>query len=176
MSEPQAVAECSVERRHYCQAFRQGDADAVRAIDRQIPSPDRSASWDEYVRRFLAASSLGVSVARWSGSEVAEIDGQIVGFLLAETEKREFGLPTETRVVAVAVRPEVRRRGIGRRLIDALKAHCRENGVAEITAVLRVEDERDVAFLRACAFEPSSRRFVHASERFLSCKVEAARL
>ena len=38
--------------------LRHDDADAVRALDRQILGPDRSRTWDQYVERFLAVHEL----------------------------------------------------------------------------------------------------------------------
>ena len=123
------------------------DADEVRKLDGLILGPDRSGTWDEYVGRFLATSKVSVmSMPTW-GSFVAEEDGQLVGFILAERQSAGYGLPPGVRIVAIAVHPEHRRKGIGRLLVQALKNDSKARGVSQIFSALRVEDERDFDFL-----------------------------
>ncbi len=129
------------------------DADGVRELDTLILGPDRSNTWNEYVGRFLASSRVSMmSMPTW-GSFVAEEDGRLIGFVLAERQSVGYGLPPGARIVAVAVHPEHRQKGIGRRLLQAVKDDCRSRGVRQIFSVLRTEDERDAEFLASCGFD-----------------------
>ncbi|MEX0760925.1 MAG: GNAT family N-acetyltransferase [Dehalococcoidia bacterium] len=144
--------------------LQETDADGVRALDEQILGRDRSASWNEYVERFLRMSRMHtMTIPSW-GSQVAEIDGKVAGFILGERQTIGYGMPIGVRIVALAVHPDYRRRGIGRKLVDALKAHCREHGVTQVYSVLQAEDERDARFLAACGFD-------QAPVRVLACKL-----
>ncbi len=138
------------------------DADDVRKLDGLILGPDRSGTWDEYVGRFLATSKVSVmSMPTW-GSFVAEEDGELVGFILAERQSAGYGLPPGVRIVAIAVHPEHRRKGIGRLLVQALKNDSKARGVRQIFSALRAEDERDFNFLMSCGFDGANVRVLTA--------------
>lgn len=138
------------------------DADDVRKLDGLILGPDRSGTWDEYVGRFLATSKVSVmSMPTW-GSFVAEEDGEVVGFILAERQSAGYGLPPGVRIVAIAVHPEHRRKGIGRLLVQALKNDSKARGVRQIFSALRAEDERDLNFLVSCGFDGANVRVLTA--------------
>ena len=122
------------------------DADRVRELDGLILGPDRSGTWDEYVGRFLATSKVSIMSTPTWGSFVAEEDGELVGFILAEPQSAGYGLPPGIRIVAIAVHPEHRRKGIGRLLIQALKNDSKARGIRQIFSALRSEDERDLEF------------------------------
>lgn len=136
--------------------LRQDDADAVRELDKQILGQDRSQTWDQYVERFLAVSDLDSLILPPWGAHVADHDGRIVGFIFAERQSRGYGLPPGARLVALAVHPDFRRRGIARRLMDRLAEECRGEGIDELYSVLRSEDERDQAFLQSAGFDDAS--------------------
>lgn len=135
--------------------LQRDDADAVRELDSMILGQDRSSTWAEYIDRFLAFSRLGTQALPWSGSQVAEVESGIVGFLLAERQSSGYGLPPGVRVVAVAVHPEFRQQSIGRKLVEALRADSKRQGIKHIYSVLQDRDERDAEFLRGCGFEPA---------------------
>lgn len=138
------------------------DADDVRKLDGLILGPDRSGTWDEYVGRFLASSKVSVmSMPTW-GSFVAEEDGQLIGFILAERQSAGYGLPPGVRIVAIAVHPDHRRKGIGRLLVQALKNDSKARGVRQIFSALRAEDERDLNFLVSCGFDGANVRVLTA--------------
>ena len=109
--------------------LQRDDADAVRELDSLILGQDRSSTWAEYIDRFLAFSRLGTQALPWSGSQVAEVEDGVVGFLLAERQSSGYGLPPGVRVVAVAVHPKFRNQGIGRKLIEALRADSKRQGM-----------------------------------------------
>lgn len=134
-------------------ALTSDDAAAVRQLDQEILGADRSSSWDEYMDRFLAMSRLSYATRPWWGSQVAEVDGRVVGFILAERQSAGYGLPPGARIVAIAVHPDFRRIGVGQRLIDALKDDCRRQGITQIYSLLEMEDQRDADFLEACGFD-----------------------
>ena len=139
------------------------DAAAVRQLDQLILGDDRSSSWDEYMDRFLATSRLSYATRPWWGSQVAEVDGRVVGFILAERQSAGYGLPPGARIVAIAVHPESRRLGVGKRLVEALKADCKRQGITQIYSLVQMEDQRDADFLEGCGFD-STKLKVYLSE------------
>ncbi len=135
--------------------LQRDDAEAVRELDSLILGQDRSSTWAEYIDRFLAFSRLGTQALPWSGSQVAEVEDGVVGFLLAERQSSGYGLPPGVRVVAIAVHPDFRNQGVGRMLVEALREDSRRQNMKHIYSVLQDRDERDAAFLESCGFNPA---------------------
>ena len=135
--------------------LQQDDAGAVRMLDASIQGDDRSTTWDTYVERLLSIIELDwLQYPPW-GCFVAEDDSGLVGFLLSERQTTAYGLPPGVRIVAMAVEPSRRRRGIGSQLIKALEVQAREEGIDQIYSVLLAEDERDSEFLETAGFNAS---------------------
>jgi len=113
------------------------DIDAVLAIDKKI---SRGQGLITY--RDMVAVDPGGALDL---SFVSEVDGQVVGFILARLTY--VGVPfIELAVIqAVVVDPDYQRRGIASRLVNALLGHCHAEGVNTIRAVL---DERNTELRR----------------------------
>ena len=135
--------------------MRSDDADEVRRLDQLILGDDRSSTWDQQVTRFIELSDYGALPHRSLGCFVALRNNMLAGFLLAEVQAGEYGLPRGMWVVAVGVHPDERRQGIGRMLVEQLQAQCAERGIDSIYAVLRPEDARDMTFLASCGLSAS---------------------
>ena len=73
---------------------------------------------------------------------VAEMKGRVVGCCALQIYSRRLG-----EVRSLAVHPEFRGRGIGRKLVAACQARARERGVKEILAVTS-----EVMFFECCGF------------------------
>lgn len=131
----------------------QGDAERVIQLDRLITGADRSATWDQYVGRLLSIIALdSFEYPPW-GCFVAECGNEIIGFLMAERQTQAYGLPPGVRIVAIAVHPDYRRRGVGAQLVEALCDRARAEGIDDVFSVLPEEDERDSAFLERQGFK-----------------------
>jgi amino-acid N-acetyltransferase len=74
---------------------------------------------------------------------VAESDGRIVGFAALEIYSRKLA-----EIRSLAVEPDFRRHGVGRRLVQACVDRAREAGVFEVMAITSTE-----AFFLACGFD-----------------------
>jgi ribosomal protein S18 acetylase RimI-like enzyme len=101
--------------------------------------PDVLALWAD--SRSAAASTpdtpAGIERLRaqdGDGVLVAELDGRIVGVLIAASDGWRGNM------YRLAVDPSHRRRGIARRLVAAGEAHLRELGVTRVTALVETDD------------------------------------
>ena len=130
--------------------MRADDAGDVRDLDQLILGDDRSATWDAHVARFLEISDYETLVHPPVGCFVARQGGRLLGFILAEMQAGEYGLPRGLWIVAVGVHPDARRQGVGRMLVEQVVRQCKQTGVSDIYAVLRPEDARDIEFLSSC--------------------------
>jgi [ribosomal protein S18]-alanine N-acetyltransferase len=64
----------------------------------------------------------------------------------------------EAELLLIAVRPEARRTGLGRKLMQDLLAQARSGGVAQLFLEVREGNSPAVALYRAAGFEPIGRR------------------
>jgi len=113
------------------------DIDAVLDIDRKI-----SGGRGLITYRDMVAADPGGALDL---SFVSEVDGKVVGFILARLTY--VGVPfIEIAVVqAIVVDPDYQRRGVASRLVNALLEHCHAEGINTIRAVL---DERNTDLKR----------------------------
>lgn len=131
----------------------QSDSEAVRQLDKEILGPDRSATWDTYLDRFLAIVEMDALPYPPWGCFVAEEEGRLVGFLFAERQSTVYGLPPGARIVAIAVHPDFRHRDVGTGLVNSLIAQCENEGITQVFAALLAADRRDAQFLRSLGFD-----------------------
>jgi predicted N-acetyltransferase YhbS len=97
------------------------DIDAVLAVDRKITGQRRAVTYTD-----LITGDLGGVL---SLSFVAEVNGEVVGFILAQ--QAVVGEPvTEVGLIQIlGVQPEYWRQRIATRLVDALLEACRKRGL-----------------------------------------------
>jgi ribosomal protein S18 acetylase RimI-like enzyme len=67
----------------------------------------------------------------------------------------------EAELLAIAVAPDVRGRGIGSALVEAFTAELRRRGVEGARVVVAAGNERAVRVYEACGFKPATRIEVH---------------
>ncbi|MFC1543059.1 ribosomal protein S18-alanine N-acetyltransferase, partial [Candidatus Neomarinimicrobiota bacterium] len=78
---------------------------------------------------------------------VAEDEGLVVGFLTGMTVLDEFHLHN------LAVHPDFRGRGIGRKLVEALESLCRQRDLRRIILEVREDDEIARRLYQVMGFE-----------------------
>ena len=129
-------------------ALAPDDLAAVVAIDAAIEGRPRRA----YVERRLAAAlrepALHAQFAVVSGT------GDLAGYILARLLEGEFGRSRRgLRLEMIGVRADMRRRGAGRRLTDALVQWAQRHGVHELQTSARWRDAEMLRWLDAVGFE-----------------------
>lgn len=136
----------------------QSDSAAVRKLDEEILGPDRSATWDSYLDRFLAIVEMdSLPFPPW-GCFVAEEGDNVIGFLFSERQSTVYGLPPGARIVAIAVHPDYRHNDVGTSMVNALIAQCENEGITQVFAALLAADRRDAKFLQTLGFDGAAVR------------------
>ena len=82
---------------------------------------------------------------------VAETAGRLDGACMAGYDGHRGWL------YAVAVRPDVRRRGLGRNLVEATLAALRERGCIKVNLQIRADNAAVESFYRSLGFAPEAR-------------------
>jgi ribosomal protein S18 acetylase RimI-like enzyme len=90
------------------------DVPAIARLDRKITGRDRARYLARKAGEVLRESAVRVSL-------VAELEGQLAGFLMARVDFGEFGRAEPTAVLdTIGVDPEYARRGVGAALLEQL--------------------------------------------------------
>ena len=119
------------------------DLDQVAAIDLEITRLPKPGYWAEIHQRY------GSGRRQQRFFLVAEAAGRIEGFVIGEVRDWEFGSPRCGWVFAISVRPETRLAGVGSRLLEAICAGFRRQGVTKVRTMLARDNSLILSFFRS---------------------------
>ncbi len=90
---------------------------------------------------------------------VAEVDGEVVGFMLGEVRSGEFGLEEATGgIEVVGVDPDHRGQAVGRHPAEATFDHFKTCGAGTVRTLVAEKMESIAAFFTSVGFEPEPLR------------------
>lgn len=129
----------------------EADVDPIVAIDSMYFGTERP----EYYREKLAAATRGAGI---NTSLVAEVDGQVVGFMIGALYTGEFGIPeTAATLDTIGVHPMVRGKGVASKLLEQFSDQVKKLGVSTIHTLLDWNDKNLLLFFQRSGFVPSAR-------------------
>ena len=124
------------------------DIEAICKIDERITGKYRPEVWEDRVMYYIRRDP--------DSSQVAEVDGKVVGFMLGEVRGGEFGLEEPTGWVEFfGVDPSAREKGVGRSLVEAVFTAFKQRGAHVARTMVRGEDREIDAFVRRIGFAPA---------------------
>ncbi|HUQ42085.1 MAG TPA: GNAT family N-acetyltransferase [Candidatus Limnocylindrales bacterium] len=124
------------------------DIESICKIDEQITGTYRPDAWEDRVMYYIRRDP--------DSSQVAEVAGKVVGFMLGEVRGGEFGLEEPTGWVEFfGVDPRARQKGVGRSLIEALLGRFKDKGAHVARTMVRAQDRDIDAFIRRNGFTPA---------------------
>jgi len=131
-------------------SLKKEDFKAVVQIDEKIFGRARP---EYYETKFIRALDEKERVAL---SLVAEIDGQVVGFVMCEIYVGEYGIPATTATLdTIGIHPEYQGQGIARQLMDEFIGHLRKAGIKKINTLTNWNDWQLIRFFSASGFVPA---------------------
>ena len=119
------------------------DLDRIIAIDRTVTGVEKTDYWYEVFHRY------GARTPRQRFFLVAEVGGQLEGYVVGEVRDWEFGSPPCGWVFGITVRPEARLDGIGSALLAAICHAFRRAGVSKVRTLLSRDNHLILSFFRS---------------------------
>jgi ribosomal protein S18 acetylase RimI-like enzyme len=127
--------------------MRTQDADAVLRVNEKITGTPHEAQWESKIIEHLSSHPLGCLVA--------EVGGDVVGFILGDIRGWEFGIPKSGWIEIVGVNPEFQGKGVAKALIEKLNVYFQNHNVEKVRLMVNWNDGSLVSFFRAVGFERS---------------------
>lgn len=125
------------------------DISAIVRIDERIGGIYRPEIWEQRVGFYLRRDP--------GASQVAEVDGKVVGFMLGDLRAGEFGLEEPSGwIERFGLDPAHRGRDLGKTMFAAIRGHFQEAGVKTIRTLADRTDTRVGGFLDALGFSASA--------------------
>jgi len=116
--------------------MRKSDVEPVAEIDYKVFGKRRPEYYERRVAEFLDEDS-----GRLVTSLVAEVGGQVAGFIMGSVYLGEFGIPeTMASIDTIGVDPHHQRQGIAGYLLDEFKTTVRKAGVAKVHTLVNWTD------------------------------------
>lgn len=125
--------------------MREEDLQKLKEIDQALVGPERALSWPLRVEAHWW-------VYRPLLNFVAEVDDEVVGFLLGDIRGAEYGTDISGWIDMMGVAHEHQHKGIGRRLVEAFCKECQRNEV-KTRIIIREDDQRLKGFWTSVGFQ-----------------------
>jgi ribosomal protein S18 acetylase RimI-like enzyme len=130
-------------------SLAEGDLDSIVRIDANAVGRARRDYYRDRVTAALRDSRIRASL-------VAEVDGLVVGFLMATMHYGEFGRPEPAAVIdAIGVDPAFRGRKVAKALLRQFLMNAAALGVERVQTEVRWDDVDLVGFFSSQAFRPA---------------------
>ncbi|MFQ5695506.1 MAG: GNAT family N-acetyltransferase, partial [Terriglobia bacterium] len=137
--------------------MREGDLAAVVAIDAAATGRRRPRYFKLMLERALKHAALQISL-------IAELEGQVAGFLLASLYYGEFGVAEPTASIdAIGVEPRFRGRHVGRAMMRQLRLNLSALQMTTVRTEVAWDDFELLAFFKREGFAPTGRLCLECS-------------
>ena len=132
--------------------LRENDIATIIAIDEQTSGRAKPEYWRSKLPHYLLEKDLDPEADSGVLARVAEMDGEVVGFMIGEVRRWEFGQPFCGWITALGVDPNHQQLGIGRRLLAEFLDHYREDGLREVRTIVEWSDGDLLKFFHSMGF------------------------
>lgn len=132
--------------------MRESDLEPVTEIDYKVFGKRRP----EYYERKMA-EVLDEESDRLVTSLVAEVGGEVAGFIMGNVYLGEFGIPESIAYIdTLGVNPDYQRQGVGVYLLDEFKTTVQKAGVNKVSTLVNWADTDLLGFFANQGFEAAN--------------------
>ncbi len=131
--------------------MKQHDLPEIVRIDCLAGGTPRPRYFEVMLYRSVQVTGLQISL-------VAELEGQLVGYLIASLYYGEYGLAEPTASIdAISVEPNARHRGVAHALMQQFRSNVAAVGVTKIRSEIEWDDFDLLGFFAKEGFAPAKR-------------------
>ena len=130
----------------------EADIPSIITIDEQTSGRSKPEYWRSKLTRYLLQNRFNLDTDNSVLARVAEKDGEVVGFVIGEIRRWEFGQPFCGWITALGTNPNYQRLGIGRRLLAELLDYYRDKELREIRTIVEWSDGDLLKFFHSMGF------------------------
>lgn len=127
--------------------LRKKDAAAIGKIDSAITKESSKLDYRKIVEEELKRDT--------DASFVAEVDGEIVGFMISYITHGNFGFDKSAWIAMFGVYPKYMGQGIGRRLAEEIFKYFRKKKVKNVLTSVRWDSTDLLSFFKTLGFDRS---------------------
>jgi ribosomal protein S18 acetylase RimI-like enzyme len=132
--------------------MRESDLGPVTDIDYKVFGKRRPEYYQRKITEVLDEES-----GRLVTSLIAEVGGQVAGFIMGSVYLGEFGIPESFAYIdTIGVNPDFQRQGIGGYLLDEFKTTVQKAGATEVHTLVDWADTDLLGFLADAGFAASN--------------------
>lgn len=132
--------------------LKETDIPSIITIDARTSGKIKPEYWHSKLIRYLGEEKTGPDSETNFLGRVAELEGVVVGFMIGEVRRWEFGQPSCGWITALGVDPDCRRLGIGRRLLAELLDYYRQKGLQDVRTIVEWADGDLLQFFHSMGF------------------------
>lgn len=132
--------------------LRESDIPSLIAIDERTSGRAKPDYWRSKLTRYLSEKEFDPEAEKRFLARVAEMDGEVVGFMIGDIRRWEFGQPACGWITALGISPDCQRAGIGRRLLAELLDYYRQNGLRDVRTIVEWADGDLLKFFHSMGF------------------------
>jgi len=125
------------------------DAETLKVINDAITNEDADIDFAQIIKEYKQKDEEDTSF-------VAEIDGQVVAYMISYTLYGGFGLKKSAWIVTFGVDPKYMGQGIGKMLAHKLFEKYREKGIKHIYTTVMWDSIDLLSFFKTLGFDRSS--------------------
>ncbi len=120
------------------------DLDAIVEIDEHVTGKSRDVFWQN---KIMSYSGLDPGACL-----VADLNGEVVGFMFGERKYFEFGAPQSGWIEIIGIDPKHQHMGIGKLLAEELLGHFRRSHISTVQTMVNPADKNIMSFFEALGF------------------------
>jgi len=147
-----AILEPEQEGKLVLRPLRESDIPSIITIDERTSGRAKPEYWRSKLTGYLLQNPAGRDAEDGVLARIAEIDGEVVGFMIGEIRRWEFGQPFCGWITALGTDPDHQRLGIGRRLLAELLDYYRDKELREIRTIVEWPDGDLLKFFHSMGF------------------------
>ena len=140
------------ETRLLLRPLRETDIASIITIDERTSGKAKPEYWRSKLTQYLQESQAHPGTEGAVLARVAEREGEVVGFMIAEIRRWDFGQPYCGWITALGTDPGHQRLGIGRRLLAELLDYYRHRGLQDVRTIVEWADGDLLKFFHSMGF------------------------